>query len=115
MIESDYQRALLARVSVEFRDHRFFRRNTGSIRIEDRFFRAGIKGQCDIEVIGRGGWHGELELKRFTRLSDSQEAWRNWCISWEIPWLCLSVEREESPPITMARWVGELKAWAKVK
>lgn len=110
-LESDYQRALLQRASVEFRDHRFFRRNVGAIRLEDRFFRASLPGQCDLYVIGRGGWHGEVEIKRFTKLSPDQVAWRDWCYAWAVPWLLLEVDKAEAPPQTIARWMGVLRAW----
>lgn len=112
--EVDYQRAFLARASLEFRDHRMFRRNVGSIKVDDRFFRASIPGQCDLYVIGRGGWHGEIEIKRFTGLSPAQVAWRDWCASWGVPWLCISVERGEPIPVTIARWLAECATWMRV-
>lgn len=107
-LEGDYQRALLARCALEFRDVRFFRRNTGMIQLEERVFRAGIPGQCDLYAIGRGGRHYEIEIKRFGKLSPAQEAWRDWCKQWGVPWTCLSVKRGEPVPETMARWMGEL-------
>jgi hypothetical protein len=113
LLETDYLHALLGRVSLEFRDHRFFRRNTGIIKLEDRVFRAGIPGQCDLYVIGRGGWHGEVEIKRYTRLSPAQENWRDWCVSWNVPWLVLDVSKSENPPETISRWVNEVSEWLR--
>jgi len=110
-LEGDYQRALLARASLEFRAYRFFRRNTGTIKLDDRVFRAGIPGQCDLYVLGRGGWHGEVEIKRFGKLSDAQEVWRAWCEAWEVPWLLLEARRDEHVARTVERWVDELRAW----
>jgi hypothetical protein len=110
-LEADYGSALMARTSLELRDHRLFKRSTGVIKVEDRVFRAAIKGQADIYVIGRGGWHGEIELKRFTKLTEAQEHWRSWCHAWGVPWLLLEVQRTETPPETIARWMGILSAW----
>lgn len=110
-LEGDYMRALLARVALEFRDHRFFRRNTGTIKLDERVFRAGIAGQSDLYVLGKGGWHGEVELKRYTSLSDAQKQWREWCMAWGVPWLLLEAHKEEAPPATIERWVRELRGW----
>jgi len=110
-LEGDYQRALLSRVSLEFRDHRFFRRNTGTIKLEERVFRASIPGQCDLYVIGRGGWHGEAEIKRFGKLNAAQEHWRDWCREWGVPWILLEADKSEQPGATVERWVVELRAW----
>ena len=110
-LEGDYQRALLARVSLEFRDVRFFRRNTGAIKVDDRVFRAGIKGQSDLYVLGRGGWHGEVEVKRFGKLSPAQEHWRDWCRAWGVPWTVVEARMGEPVTLTIARWVKELRAW----
>lgn len=111
-LEGDYQRALLARVAVEFPGHRFFRRNVGLVKMQDsRVFRAGIPGQCDLFALGRGGGHWELEIKRYTGLSDAQERWRDWCLSWGVPWMCVEARRGELPADTIARWVLELGPW----
>ena len=111
VLESDLQRALLLRVSTEFRDHRFFRRNTGIIKLEDRVFRASIPGQCDLYVIGRGGWHGEVEIKRYARLNAAQERWRDWCREWGVPWLLLEASKRELSGATVERWVCEIALW----
>lgn len=113
-LEGDYLRALLARVSLEFRDHRFFRRNTGTIKLDDRVFRAGIPGQADLYVIGRGGWHGEIEVKRWGKLSEPQAHWRDWCAAWGVPWLLLEASKSEAVTVTIARWVGEVREWIRV-
>lgn len=113
-IEGDYVRSFLARVSLEFRDYRFFRRNVGMVRLEDRVFRAAIPGQCDLYVLGRGGWHGEIECKRFGSLSLDQERWRGWCESWKIPWAVLSARKSETLAQTVERWSLETRAWLPV-
>lgn len=113
MNETDYVRVLMARTSVELRDHRLFRRNVGAVKLEDRVFRAGIPGQADVYVLGRGGWHGEIECKRFSGLSETQVRWRDWCLSWQIPWLLLEVRKAELPLDTIQRWMLELREWLR--
>lgn len=108
-LESDYQRALLLRIPGEFKDVRPFRRNTGAIKVDDRFFRASLPGQCDIYCLSTGGRHYEIELKRFGKLSKAQESWRAFCIDWRIPWVCLSVAKDEEPPATIDRWLAQLR------
>ena len=108
-LETDYIRALLARTSVEFRDVRLFRRNTGIIALEDRVFRAGIPGQADLYALARGGKHYEIECKRFGKLSEAQDRWMEWCAQWDIPWLLLSVDKAEQPSETVDRWMWQLR------
>lgn len=109
-LESDYGASLQARCSIEFRDVRLFKRSTGVIQLEERVFRAGIPGQCDFYALGKGGRHYEIELKRERgRLSEAQGAWKDWCLTWGIPWILLQVQRGEAPPVTIARWVDELR------
>lgn len=111
-LESDYGHNLQARCTIEFPSVRVFRRNTGLIKLEDRVFRAGIPGQCDFYALSRGGRHYEIELKRERgRLSKAQRAWRDWCLTWGIPWILLQVQRGEMPPATIVRWVYELRAF----
>lgn len=111
VLEGDYVRALLVRVPLAFPNHRFFRRNVGAIKVEDRFFRASLSGQADLYILGRGGWHGEIEVKRFTKLSPDQIRWRDWCDAWKVPWLLLEADRAEGPSETVTRWVFELMAF----
>lgn len=111
-LESDYQRALLARLSAEHRNVRFFRRNVGLVRMaDDRLFRAGVPGQCDLYAVGRGGWHGEIEVKRYTSLSPEQMMWRDWCADWQVPWLMVQARKAESPGATVERWGKEIRKW----
>ena len=111
-LEADYQRALLARVALEFRHVRFFRRNVGLVEMQDgRKFRSGLPGQADLYALARGGWHGEVEVKRYTKLSPEQEHWRDWCREWGVPWLCVEARRDEAPTSTVDRWVAELAPW----
>jgi hypothetical protein len=112
-LEGDYQRALLARVAKVFPDVRFFRRNTGLIKLDDRVFRAGIAGQADLYVIGLGGWHGEVEVKRFGSLTPEQMHWRDWCRAWCVPWIVVKADVDEPAAATIDRWVVELGAWMK--
>lgn len=107
--EADYMRALMSRASSELPHVRLFRRNVGMTSVGGRTFRSGIKGQCDLYVLARGGWYGEVELKRYTKLSEDQERWRDWCNQWGVPWVCLSVSKGEEPAATLARWCGELR------
>jgi hypothetical protein len=107
-LETDYVRALMARCAVELPHVRLFRRNTGMIPVDDRMFRAGIPGQCDLYALAKGGRHFEIECKRFGRLSEAQERWRAWCFGWGVPWLLLEVRRTEQPAETVTRWVREV-------
>ena len=67
----------------------------------------GIKGQCDLFGLVRGGQHIELELKsKNGRLSPEQAAWRDWCLSYEVPWVMLQAERGEADEATVERWCG---------
>lgn len=110
-LEGDYMRALLARVPIEFPAVRFFRRNTGMVKVDDRAFKAGIPGQCDLYIIGRKGWHGEVEIKRFGKLSEAQQRWRDWCFQWQVPWLCVEADKSELPSATIDRWCEEIRMW----
>jgi hypothetical protein len=109
MLETEYVHALLLRASLEFRDVALFRRNVGAVRLEGRYFRAGIEGQADLYGLGRGGKHYEIECKRFTKLSPAQKRWRDWCAARAIPWLLLEVHMGELPAQTIDRWVSELR------
>ena len=109
MLESDYMHALLVRAPREFPAVSLFRRNVGAVRLEGRYFRAGIEGQADLYGIGRGGRHYEIECKRFTGLSPAQKRWREWCAERKVPWLMLRVQIGELPAQTIERWVGELR------
>jgi hypothetical protein len=108
-LETAYVHDLMARATPVFPDVRMFRRNTGIIQLESRVFRAGIPGQCDLYAIGKGARHFEIECKRFGKLSEPQERWRDWCRSWGIPWLLLEVAKGEVPAETVHRWIDELR------
>jgi len=111
-LEVDYMRALQARATAELQDVRLFRRNTGLVRMQDdRVFRAGIPGQADLYALGRGGQHYEIECKRYGRLGESQERWRDWCLAWGVPWLLLEVRKGEVEVETIDRWMSELRAF----
>jgi hypothetical protein len=120
-LETDYVHALLARATLEFRGVRFFRRNTGLLKLHhynakgertDRVFRASIPGQCDLWAVRKGdARHYEIEVKRFGELEDTQKIWRAWCVEYGVPWLLLRVHKLEREPETIARWIGELRAF----
>lgn len=112
-LEHDYKQALLARAAVEWPAHRFFSRSVALIAVGDRKFRTGIPGQADVYILGRGGRHWELEIKRYGSLSEAQERWRDWCLAWEIPWMCVEASRSEAPAETLVRWVRELDPWLR--
>lgn len=107
-LETDYVHALCQHAGARFPSVRLFRRNVGSMMVDERFFRAGIKGQCDLYAIDRMGSHYEIEVKRFGKLSPAQIAWRDWCLEWGVPWKMLVVHLDELPMQTIERWLGEL-------
>jgi hypothetical protein len=89
---------------------RLFRRNVGVIMIEDRVFKAGIKGQCDIYAYTKGGRVVEIETKaKRGVLSENQKHWRDWCVSWGVPWMQLKPLKSETSEQTVTRWVEELR------
>lgn len=108
-LEGSYVQALLARATTQWPTLRFFRRHVTAMGVEGRYFKIGLKGQCDLYVIERGGRHFEIEVKNLRgRLNPEQILWREWCVRWGVPWILLQVEREELPADTVERWVVEL-------
>lgn len=106
--ETDYLHDFIARSAIVFRDVRVFRRNTGAIRLQDRYFHSGIAGQCDAYAIGRWGLHFELECKSLKgKLNPAQERWKAWCAVRDIPWMLLKPEKGEQPTETVQRWCDE--------
>jgi hypothetical protein len=72
---------------------------------------AGIAGQADVYVYFKGGRCIEIETKaRAGRLEPEQIAWRDFCSSWEIPWLMLIEKKGETPDETVTRWLAEIRA-----
>ena len=72
---------------------------------------AGIKGQCDVQVMLKGGRVVEVETKaRRGKLEPKQEVWRDFCLAWEIPWMCLIEKKGETPDATVLRWIEEFRA-----
>jgi hypothetical protein len=110
-LEQDYVRSLLGHAAMEFSDVRLFVRQVGAIKTDGRVFRAGIKGQADLYAVDRRAKHYEIEVKRFTKLSPDQEAWKAWCSAWGVPWLLLEVRKAEMPVDTIDRWVEELRGF----
>jgi hypothetical protein len=75
---------------------------------------AAAKGQCDAYALLRGGRCIEIEAKaRAGRLRPDQEAWRDFCRAWEIPWLMLKQEKGETGDETIVRWLVEVGTLAR--
>lgn len=93
---------------------RIFRRqvlHVEAVGRDGRRFRvaAAAKGQCDAYALVRGGRCIEIEAKAVRgKLRPAQEAWRDWCRAWEIPWLMLQALPREHPNDTVVRWLEEL-------
>lgn len=67
---------------------------------------------ADIYAIDRNARHYEIELKNVkTPFTAAQEAWRAWCVEWNVPWILLRVRAGEVPVETVARWMGELRVF----
>lgn len=108
--ESDLQWALLAAAPAAIPQLRLFRRNVGTVRVHNRVMRFGVAGQADLYGIFRGGRHLEVELKAAGgRLSPEQRAWRDFCLSWQIPHVLLVGGADERIEQTVARWIQELR------
>lgn len=101
--------ALMKAAAPRFPTVRLFRRNVGSMMVDDRYFKAGIKGQCDLYAIDRAAGHYEIEVKRFGKLSPNQVVWRDWCREWGVPWKLIVVHLDELPAQTIERWLTELE------
>ena len=111
MRESAPQAHLLLIAPVRIPSLRLFRRNVGAMKMDTRWIRFGIKGQCDLYGILRGGRTIELECKApYRELTDEQCAWRDWCVQWGVPWLLLRQGRHEDPRETAERWCDEIAA-----
>ena len=113
MGETTLQLALLLAAPRALPNLRLYRRNVGSARAlrTGQVVQYGLEGQADLYALARGGWHGEVEVKRFTKLSPEQEHWRDWCREWGVPWACVEARRDEPPTATVDRWVAELAPW----
>ncbi len=98
---------------------RLFRRNIIDTPVQDirtgQVWQAksGIKGQCDVEVRMRGGMSVEVEFKAEKgKRTPEQEAWRLWCVSWQIPWIQLeAIDGDDAG--TIAKWTRELTEFLK--
>jgi hypothetical protein len=115
--------ALLLRIAPrELPDLRLFRRTVMRVRIPgsldripgpgatDRTVQVGIKGQCDVYGLVRGGGHLELELKGpHTTVTAHQKRWAAFCHLWGVPHLLLRARAGETPEATVARWVEEIR------
>jgi len=111
MPESLAQSRLLLDAPRALPDLRLFRRNVGAGKLASgQFVHFGIRGQCDLYGLQRGGRHIELELKaRNGKLSEFQQTWRDWCLGHGVPWLMLVELRGETVELTTARWIDEIR------
>jgi len=113
MPERDLKSALLLTAPRELPNLRLFNRPTMRVRLldPDRTIQVGIRGQCDLWGVTRGGLHIELELKAAAgRLTQPQLAWQAFCAEWRVPHLVLQARSEESVQETVRRWCGEIRA-----
>jgi hypothetical protein len=111
MIETELQKLLLLAAPAALPNVRLFRRNTGVATYGERKVKFGIKGQCDLYGLLRGGQHLEIELKSATgSLSLDQQRWRDFCVKWGVTYLLLRAISNETPKQTVARWIAELGA-----
>jgi len=77
--------------------------------IENRVLRAGIKGQCDLYAIERGGRHFEIELKGPTgSLRPEQRLWKEFCEFWGVSYMLLRMNIGESAESAASRWCDEI-------
>jgi hypothetical protein len=112
LTEGTLKSRLLLEAPKALPDLRLYNRPISVARIEGRRITHGIKGQCDLYGIWKGGLHIELELKAPKgKLRPEQEAWRDWCREWGVVWLQLKAERGETEEQTVIRWLGEM-LWA---
>lgn len=127
MLETEYRRRYLAACSRALPDLRLFNRNVGFFKTPGGGgFRAGIKGQADIYGffrLRRGPFIDgvqtritipiEVELKKFGQsLKPEQEAWRNWCQEWEVPYLLLEEKSKTAiPSDTIGEWVNQTREY----
>jgi hypothetical protein len=91
---------------------RLFRRQVMVAQTDGRWMKAGIKGQCDLYGLLRGGGHIEIELKSYGgTLSKEQIRWQAFCSSWGVPHVVLRGELNEAPEAASVRWCGALNAF----
>lgn len=116
MREGDLQRLFLIAAAERIPNLRLFRRNVGSVQMEDgRRFRSGIPGMADLY----GYWQDsarrarpiEIEIKGLKgRLSKEQEAWRDWCLAHAVPWVLLQPMKDETPEQTVIAWCIQVRS-----
>lgn len=108
--ESELQWALLKAAPAAIPHLRLFRRNVGTVRVQNRTMRFGVAGQADLYGVFRGGLHLELELKAAGgRLSPEQRAWQAFCLSWKVPHVLLVGGASETTDQTVERWIAEIR------
>ena len=111
-LERDLKHALLLTAPRELPNLRLFNRPVMRVQIPnpDRTIAVGVRGQCDLYGLAKGGYHIELELKTAGgRLNDHQLAWQAFCAAWGVPHLVLQGREGESVEETVKRWCGEIR------
>lgn len=111
-LERDLKSTLLLAAPRELPTLRLFTRQVMRVKLHEseRTVAVGIKGQCDLYGLARGGLHIELELKTATGvMSPKQREWRAFCERWAVPHLVLRAKAEESVEETVKRWCHEIR------
>ncbi len=112
--ENDLRNAFVAAVPFHFPDWLAFVRQILNVEARGGWrAKAGVRGQADIYMIGRGGRHIEVECKAAKgRWREAQLAWRARCAPLAIPDLVRKVGPGEQPARPQARWVEEFRPLA---
>jgi hypothetical protein len=111
VLESTLQSILLLAAPRLLPEVRLFRRNVGASKLHGHTVRFGIKGQCDLYALVRGGLHMELEIKTAEgQLSREQRLWRDFCLDMQIPWMLLKANPDEGAPAAAERWCREIES-----
>lgn len=115
--EIELRRFYVAACTKKFLDVRLFIRNVAKMQIEDRFIRAGIKGQADVwGHLFRDPYPMplEIELKNVnTSDTDEQKAWRAYCEERRVPYLYMRAKKGDTPAQVIAEWIRETDDWLK--
>jgi hypothetical protein len=113
--EVELRRFYVAACTERFLDARLFIRNVGTLEVDGRVFRSGIKGMSDVwGWLFRKPWPVplEIELKNSkTRETPEQFNWKMFLQKSGVPYLQLRARVEESPRQTIDRWIEETAVW----
>lgn len=112
-LEGKLKSALLLAAPRALPHLRLFVRQVMRVKLHDpdRTIAVGVRGQCDLYGLARGGLHIELELKTADGvMSDKQLAWQAFCHRWEVPHLVLQARSGEGVEETVGRWCEEIQS-----